>query len=365
MWILLFRRVVKVSGDKEKEEVVVRYRKVGWRALEWIQRIRLTKPLPLSHANTHTHNSSFLSPVLPETDSEDFLKISLLIVLYSPYSLLASLVCISSFPLPLLAFDPINSKPTWKQRSSASEASRHRIIRPTLEMNFDNFFKGGNAGSSPDLIVPTMQTTSSNNNGRGVIGGYWEKLSRDTRGFFGVEVPPEDEPLMDLPDSQGYTASLGEMLELTYSQRLSAFFMALGMGLVFILIALSAGTAMILVAPKKFAFFLTIGNLFCLFSTTFLVGVSYQLRTMFSAHRLQAAVLYIGAVVLTFYFSVVRPFGLACLVLAVVQVGRNDFQLGGHDAAASGLSYCDVLLLLTFFLEAGRNLSGREVLHSK
>lgn len=195
------------------------------------------------------------------------------------------------------------------------------------------FLTSFTSGSSSHATTATTTTnnnnssvdnnTSSGGNSTEGIGGtfsvYLDNFSRRARGMF-TDEPPENETLLELPQEQGYAESIGELLQLTYTQRLAAFFMTLGMGLVFILFAASTGAAMILVAPKKFAFFLTVGNIFCLLSTTFLVGASYQLRMMFSAHRFQAALLYCTSVFLTIYFSVIRPFGLACLVLAVIQV---------------------------------------------
>lgn len=203
-------------------------------------------------------------------------------------------------------------------------------------VDFNNFYTSRSTGSRPEgddtgglfkvaipgsSSLPSARHTNSNNNSSdsGIFAGtFFADVTSRARSFFSDEAP--DEEAMELPQEQGYRESIGELLELTYAQRLSSFFISLGMGLVFLLIAISTGAAMVVVAPKKFAFFLTVGNIFCLFSTTFLVGVSYQLRTMLTAHRLHAALMYACSVVMTIYFAVIRPFGLACLVMAGVQV---------------------------------------------
>lgn len=151
------------------------------------------------------------------------------------------------------------------------------------------------------------------------VTSFLDRTAHQVRGAF-TDAPPSDEVVMELPPDQGWGESLGEMLQLTYTQRLSAFLFTFMVGLLFLFLTVST-SAMVLVAPKKFAFFLTVGNLCCLLSTTFLIGFRAQWSMMFSSHRAEAALLYITSIALTFFFAVIKPFGLMCLLMAVVQVG--------------------------------------------
>lgn len=179
-------------------------------------------------------------------------------------------------------------------------------------MEFSSFYKSERKN---EFITPVVCSSNSANG----ASNFLSEFSRKSRAFFSTG-PPENEELLELPQQQGYRESFGELLEMSYSQRLGAFLLSLMMGIIFIFLAISTASAMVLVAPKKFAFFLSVGNVFCLLSTTFLVGIAYQLQSMFSSHRWQAALLYCFSLLSTFFFSVVRPVGWICLLCAVIQV---------------------------------------------
>lgn len=186
-------------------------------------------------------------------------------------------------------------------------------------MSFGSFYTSKKyEGGDHNTILPLHNETTVDSLSSGVTG-FFHSFSRRAKGLFS-DVPPEAEQLLDVPPDQGLKESYCELLELTYSQRIIAFLMMLLMGLFFSFLALSGASVMIVAAPKKFVFFFTIGNVFSLLSTTFLVGVSAQYRAMFSAHRFHAALLYCVAVFLTFFFALVQRSSILCLISAFFQI---------------------------------------------
>ncbi|RNF20997.1 uncharacterized protein Tco025E_03637 [Trypanosoma conorhini] len=124
---------------------------------------------------------------------------------------------------------------------------------------------------------------------------------------------------MEMPQDNGMIGDLQEMSSLTYRQRFVGFFATLGMGLCFIAIAAFFAPT-VAIFPKKFTFFLTAGNVFCVGSTAFLVGFQKQLRSFFDAKRLEAAVMYVVATILTLMAALYWKSSFFSIFFAVVQV---------------------------------------------
>ncbi|CBH09954.1 hypothetical protein, conserved [Trypanosoma brucei gambiense DAL972] len=149
-------------------------------------------------------------------------------------------------------------------------------------------------------------------------GNFFGGVKRQAFGMFSDE-PPAEVEVLDIPEDTGLIGDVREMMDLSYSQRLWAFFMVLGMGIVFIVIAaLFAPTVALF--PKKFAFFLTVGNMFCFGSTMFLVGIKQQLHSLFSAKRLEAGIAFIVSLLLTLFFTLYWKSSFLAVFFAVVQV---------------------------------------------
>lgn len=144
---------------------------------------------------------------------------------------------------------------------------------------------------------------------------YWSQFKYKALRLVSDEPPADETLLTQMPEEQGYVDGLSEMTDLSYTQRISGFLMMMGMGLLFIFL----GFFMWMV-PKKFAFFMTCGNVFCLCSTMFLAGISTQLKSMFQANRFEAACLYLVSVVLTLISAVWLKSSLLCIIFALVQL---------------------------------------------
>jgi len=95
------------------------------------------------------------------------------------------------------------------------------------------------------------------------------------------EAPPEKSLLDELHDS----------MSMSPKQRLTLFTMCVAMGLACLAVAMALVPTIVLF-PAKFAFFVTMGNMFLMLSTGVLFGFRKQLTSMAEAHRWQAAVLY-------------------------------------------------------------------------
>lgn len=150
------------------------------------------------------------------------------------------------------------------------------------------------------------------------LGSWWGNVRRQAHNLVSDE-PPENEALMELPPEQGFMEGMDEMSQLTYQQRLAGFGLTLGMGLLFIFLALLM-TPMIVVTSKKFAYFMTVGGLFCVCSTMFLVGCAQQMRVMFQESRFQAACIYVGSAILTLLSALWLKSSILCIVFACAQV---------------------------------------------
>ncbi|KAG5511954.1 hypothetical protein JKF63_07779 [Porcisia hertigi] len=147
------------------------------------------------------------------------------------------------------------------------------------------------------------------------LGHYWSQFKYKALSLVSDEPPLDTVPLTEMPPEQGYMDELSQMTDLTYTQRITGFLMMMGMGILFILLGL-----VMWFRPKKFSFFMTCGNIFCLCSTMFLAGCSQQLRTMFEANRFEAACLYVFSVFLTALSALWLQSSIMCIISALMQL---------------------------------------------
>ncbi|CAC9439970.1 Got1/Sft2-like family [Leishmania donovani] len=151
--------------------------------------------------------------------------------------------------------------------------------------------------------------------GENKLHQYWSQFKYKALSLVSDEPPPDTALLAEMPPEQGYMEGLSEMTDLTYTQRITGFFMMMGMGILFILLGMAMWFR-----PKKFSFFMTCGNIFCMCSTMFLAGCAQQLRTMFEANRFEAACLYVISIVMTLLSALWFQSKLLCVFFALVQL---------------------------------------------
>ncbi|KAG8339927.1 hypothetical protein TRVL_09246 [Trypanosoma vivax] len=152
----------------------------------------------------------------------------------------------------------------------------------------------------------------------GAVGHFWNNIRRQARNLV-TDEPPEEVEVMEVPEDKGLLNDLRDMTSLTYTQRLCAFGVVFAMGVVFIFFAMLF-VPTIAIFPQKFAFFLTVGNVFFLGSTTLLVGVQQQLRSLFDARRLEAGLAFVTSLIMTLVASLHWRSSILAVSFAVMQI---------------------------------------------
>jgi len=76
-----------------------------------------------------------------------------------------------------------------------------------------------------------------------------------------------------------------------------------------------------IISPRAFAKFYTLGTLFIIASTFFLVGPAKQLKSMFHPSRIVAAGIYLGSAVLTLVCALSLQNTLLTMIMIGVQFG--------------------------------------------
>ncbi|CCW61471.1 unnamed protein product [Phytomonas sp. EM1] len=166
-----------------------------------------------------------------------------------------------------------------------------------------------NVGRQINVQSNLSETTLSN---------YWDAFKRKVRTTI-TNDPPENEQLLEVPPEQSWPDSLNEMIHLTYSQRVVGFLMTLAIGILCIVLSITMA-ATVVVSPRKFIFFLTLGNLLCLSASIFLVGFAYQIRHMFESKRAMAASFYVFSVICTLFCAIRLRSSLGCIIFGALQM---------------------------------------------
>mmetsp|Transcript_11450 Transcript_11450/g.29772 ORF Transcript_11450/g.29772 Transcript_11450/m.29772 type:complete len:195 (+) Transcript_11450:62-646(+) len=86
---------------------------------------------------------------------------------------------------------------------------------------------------------------------------------------------------------------------LTYEQRFWGFAACFCAGVLLSITSMFSFTKLVLGQPRDFAIKYTLGNIIAICSTAFIIGPMRQVKNMSASHRWLAALLYLGAMVLT------------------------------------------------------------------
>mmetsp|Transcript_17478 Transcript_17478/g.37968 ORF Transcript_17478/g.37968 Transcript_17478/m.37968 type:complete len:231 (+) Transcript_17478:8-700(+) len=163
--------------------------------------------------------------------------------------------------------------------------------------------KGGAASGGGSLVEALNSLSTVKTANESSSASFWNSFNDSApqvpasiRGFFGAG----DVEMQSADGQQGLQDEMNEYLNLSYSQRLTLFAacFAGGVGMLFLAVLM---LPMIVLRPAKFALAFTFGNLLCLGSTAFLVGVRAQLSAMFHPVRWVAACLYCGGLCITLF----------------------------------------------------------------
>eukprot|EP00842_Homolaphlyctis_polyrhiza_P005608 jgi/Hompol1/6048/HPOL_004821-RA len=112
-------------------------------------------------------------------------------------------------------------------------------------------------------------------------------------------------------------------------QRYIGFFMVMATACLFFMISLFS-LPMILLAPAKFALTYTMGSMLFLFSFSLLNGLMAHAKHIFSWDRLPFTASYLGSMLLTLFFAVIKPSYILVLVFCIAQVICLAWYLGSY-----------------------------------
>eukprot|EP01121_Diplochlamys_sp_Union-15-3_P008587 TRINITY_DN2293_c0_g1_i2.p1 TRINITY_DN2293_c0_g1~~TRINITY_DN2293_c0_g1_i2.p1 ORF type:complete len:143 (-),score=15.65 TRINITY_DN2293_c0_g1_i2:155-583(-) len=102
----------------------------------------------------------------------------------------------------------------------------------------------------------------------------------------------------------------------SWKQRIFGFIVCLAVGLSFCFLS-----TFFLLSPRQFAKFYTLGSLFLLSSTLFLVGPKKQLKNMFSSQRYMSTTIYLASLFGTLYTAIILQHRMLTFVLVIIQFG--------------------------------------------
>jgi len=123
---------------------------------------------------------------------------------------------------------------------------------------------------------------------------------------------PEEEPtLMD---------EINNTCSLSLKHRAIGFAICAGIGLILMIFSVFFIVS-ILTSPASFAVPYTLGNIFSLGSTMFLIGPMRQLKNMFQPHRLIATLIYLFAMGLTLFAAFKLHSAILVLFAVILQFG--------------------------------------------
>jgi len=80
-------------------------------------------------------------------------------------------------------------------------------------------------------------------------------------------------------------------------------------------------STLMILSPTRFAKFYTIGTVFIIFSTFFLVGPMKQIRSMFHPSRFMSAMIYFGSIFATLYCALELQVTTLTILMIILQFG--------------------------------------------
>jgi ABC-type multidrug transport system fused ATPase/permease subunit len=222
--------------------------------------------------------------------------------------------------------------------ASKEEGYSHHIISlvnnvgATINNNFSSVREkywnatSMNNNTEPDTLLPMTNDSntlsneaisSSSSSWRNSLSSWKEATNRRLGEFLGNK---ETRQQQQQPRSlwENLTGELDNYTTMSKTTRMYSFFICLGVGFLFIMIAM-AFLPSILLTARLFAIFYTIGNFLLILSTFFLVGPMKQLSMMMQKDRLIPSLAFIGSLFLTMFAALVLKSALLVLPLLVVQ----------------------------------------------
>lgn len=107
---------------------------------------------------------------------------------------------------------------------------------------------------------------------------------------------------------------------LTFKERLIAFTVTFGLGLLIDIISLGSIFGLFLGNPVRYAMSLTLGNILSIAASGFLLGFKRQLKGAFEPKRRISAILFIGSMVMTIVSVIWIQYPLVILIFIIAQI---------------------------------------------
>ena len=125
-----------------------------------------------------------------------------------------------------------------------------------------------------------------------------------------------------VPDSLSFanTEDSSCFPSLSFRERLMGFLLCLGLSIFLYILAWYRMVSILVGDSTRFAITYTMGNLLSILATGFLIGFKRQLSTVCDENRRLASTIYLGAMVLTLFSSMILQNSLITLVAIGVQV---------------------------------------------
>jgi len=118
------------------------------------------------------------------------------------------------------------------------------------------------------------------------------------------------------PQNTSFMDEINNNFSIGFTKRIILFVVFLLLGIFFCFIS-----TWVILMPRSFAKFYTLGTIFIIASTFFLVGPAKQIKSMFHPSRVVAAAIYFGSMGVTLYSALSLQNTLLTLIMIFVQFG--------------------------------------------
>ncbi|KAI8060292.1 ER-to-golgi vesicle protein transport Sft2 [Gongronella butleri] len=188
----------------------------------------------------------------------------------------------------------------------------------TTENSFRNSLRNFNLTSSSTarISLPTDSPAASPlDNIRTSASSWFSNMSSQVQGYLPVNTGEEEEE---------------PWFQLSRMERIMAFALCLGLGILCFFLAFSLFLFMIPIVPGKFAATFTLGSILVLTSIAMLRGPWSHMKHMISMERLPFTGTYVGSMVLTLWSSLIARNYILTILFAVMQIIALLWYVGSY-----------------------------------
>ncbi|CAO3592612.1 unnamed protein product [Absidia cylindrospora] len=190
----------------------------------------------------------------------------------------------------------------------------------TTENTFRNSLKNFNLNrTSSPISLPTATGNTSDSatpfaSIRDSANSLFSNVSSSVQGYLPVNGEEEEEP----------------WYQLSRVERVIAFALCLGLGILCFFLAFSLFLFLIPISPGKFAATFTLGSILLLVSVAMLRGPMAHIKHMISKERLPFTISYVGSMALTLYASLGARDYILTIIFAIIQILALAWYIGSY-----------------------------------